>query len=156
FAERVRSNQLASHEPWDVLPLLLLGAEAEERRDRQAGLGAERRRERGRPPDCLADDHRRDLVERHAAVLLGPVGRETPQPSAPLPQRLRERPVLLLEPIERRRHFGGDEFLGGLTDQPVLVGQALGEERGVRWRILDEPGAAFVRGFCYWHWCSSG
>ena len=128
--------------PGRISLLLLLGAEAEERRDREPGLRAERRGKRRGAPDRFADDDRRDLVQLHAAVLLGHVGAEQAELTAAPDERARERPVLLLEPLEHRQHLVGDELVSRLADQPVLVAQPLGREDRLASRLRSATPAA--------------
>ena len=94
--------------------------------------------------DRLADDDRRHLVEIEAAVRFGHVGRQQAQLAAALPERPGQRPVLLLEPIERRQDLLVDELLGGLADHPLLVVQPLAREHAVRRRFFDQPRPAFA------------
>ena len=54
----------------------------------------------------------------------------SPRSPAPAHERARERPILLLEPLERRQDLAGDELVGGLPDQLVLVAQPLRREDG--------------------------
>jgi hypothetical protein len=50
----------------------------------------------------------------------------------------------LLQLFELGQNFGGDQLLGRLPDQLMLVGQSLGGKDGFG-RIFDEPGAAAGR-----------
>ena len=61
FAERVGADQLAGDEPRQVLLLLRVRAETDQRSDHETRLRAEGRRERGRARRCLADDDRATL-----------------------------------------------------------------------------------------------
>jgi hypothetical protein len=121
LAQTIGARRLSAREAGEVFGFLRLGAEAEERHDRQARLRTECRGERRHPADLLADDHRRDLVEADPTELLGHVGAEEAQLAGPLHELLRERPVLLFELLDRGRHFVLDEFPGRPGDQAVLV-----------------------------------
>ena len=116
--------------PRQVALLLLVGAEAEERHDREAGLRAERRGERRRA--------RRPLRRRRSTTTLSsstpPNASGTSVPSSPSsPQRCDQRraraPSPSFEPLERRHAPRCvDELVGRLRDQPMLVGELLGRE----------------------------
>ena len=108
------------------------------------GLGAERRRERGRAADGFAGDDGRGLVEADTAERLGDIGTEQADLAAAPDERPRQRPVLLLEPRQRRKDFRRHQLVGRLRDQPVLVAQLLGRE-GVDVDVFYQPGAAFGR-----------
>ena len=139
FAQRIRADHLAADEPRQILRLLLLGAEAEQRRDREAGLGAEGGRERRGPPNRFADDDRRHFVEPDAADASGTSVPRSPSSPRPANQLARQRPVLLFETLDCRQHLLGDELVRGLSDEPMLVGQLLGREDRHTSRILDQP-----------------
>ena len=57
-------------------------------------------------------------------------------------ERPRERPVLLLEPLEHRQHLVVDELVGRLADQPMLVAEALRREDAGGVGVFDQPAAA--------------
>ena len=87
----------------------------------------------------LAHDDRRHFVQLDAAEGLGHVSpQEAEVAAAPAHERARERPVLLLEPVERRQHLAGDELVSRLSNQLVLVAQSLGREDRLG-RVLDQP-----------------
>ncbi len=141
LAQRIGADDLAAHEAGQVALLLFLGAEAEERGNREAGLRAERRREGRRLSNRLADDDRRDLVELDATVRLGHVRAEEAEVAGTADECAGERPVLLLELVEDRQHLARDELLGRLPDQLVLVAQPLGREDWLG-GFFDQPGPA--------------
>ena len=74
----------------------------EEREDRQAGLGADRRREGGASADRFADEDRRRLVEIDAAEFFRHVGADEAERSRLGDELARQRPVFLLEALDRR------------------------------------------------------
>ena len=138
----IRADHFAGDERRQVLRLLRLRSEAEQRGDRQARLGAERRRKRRAAADGLSDDQRRRLVQRDAAERLGHIGPEQPELAASPDQVARQRPVLCLQLVEDRQHFVVDEVLGRPADQPVLLAQPLGREHRCRIDFLGQPGSA--------------
>ena len=112
FAEAVRADDLAGDAASaDTSAFCASRAEERERQHREVGLA----RRTSAPNDAdvdmlLRDDQRRDLVEATPPYSSG-----TSMPSSPSsPQRLqqlaRERPVVLLEPVERRHDFLLDEL----------------------------------------------
>ena len=122
LAERIRADQFAVDQSRQVFRLLRLGAETDDRRDRQAGLRAEGRGERRGSPHRFADDDRGDLVEPDAAELVRDVGAKKPELTGAPHEMTRELPVLLFEALECRQHFVGHELVGGLADETMLVG----------------------------------
>ena len=74
----------------------------------------------------LAHDHRRHLVELHAAVRFGDVDAEEAELTTAPHELPREIPVLLLEAIEHGQDLLVDEIRHGPGDEPVFVGHPLG------------------------------
>ena len=138
LAQGIGADGFAAHQAWQEALLLVLSAEAKEWCDRQPGLRAEGRGKRRGAPDRFADDDRRDLVQFHAAVLLGHVSAEQAELTAAPHQRSRERPVLLLEPLEHWQHLVHDELDSRLADQPVFIAQPLGREDRLA-RVFNQP-----------------
>jgi hypothetical protein len=122
--------------------LLRLGAEQNQRQQRQVGLPAEGGAERRRARHPFADEQRGDLVEVEASVGLRHVDAEQPELAAALDQPSREIPVVLFEPAELGQHLLFDELLGGVPDQPMLVGDAFRRQHLPAVGRLDQPGAA--------------
>ena len=65
-----------------------------------------------------------------------------PELRAPANERPRQRPVLVLETIEVGQNLAVDELVGGLRNQPMLVGEFLRREWIFRCRVLEQPPAA--------------
>ena len=142
LAQTVGPNRLAADERAQILLLLGVGAEALQRHDRQPGLCPERRPERPALAQSRAHDDRGGLVELYAAVGLRDVGAHQPELTRATDQPAGQVPVLRFELVVVRHDLLGDELLGGLIDQPVVVGQPLrGEDRTGR-RLLEKPDAA--------------
>ena len=154
FAERVGADHLAGDQLRQIPLLLVVGAEHQDRQDAEVRLRAIRGAERGRPGDVLGHDERRHLVELDTAIGFRHVDAQQAQLTTSAQQPAGEIPVLLLEPIDGRHDFRRGELLGGLRDEPVIVGHALGRERTVRPRRFNQPGAAACRSRCR-HWVDS-
>ncbi len=139
FAEAVRTDQLAGEESRQVFLFLRFGPEEHERQHHEVGLCAERRAEGRRARHSLADDHRRDLVELHAAVRFWRVDAKQAERAGATNEIARQPPVFLLELIERRQHFVAHEIADGLRDQPVLLAQLFRREHTRRIGWLQKP-----------------
>ena len=119
------------------------GAEEHQRQDAQVRLAAERRARTTRTARCAPP--------RRATTPCRDRGRRTP-PAPPCPagparrsaciERRAQVPVLRLEAVERRHHLGGDELVGRLRHQAVLVREPLGREHVARPVVLEQPRAA--------------
>ena len=152
LAEGIGADGFAADQAWQESLLLVLGAEAKEWCDCQPGLRAEGRGKGRGAPDRFADDDCRDLVQFHPAVLLGHVSAKQAELTAAPDERARERPVLLLEPLEHWQHLVDDELDSRLADQPVFIAQPLGREDRLA-RVFNQPLPAARRdhgGRHYW------
>ena len=98
------------------------------------------------PRHVLADDHRRDFVELHAAVLFGDIDREEPQLAAPDQQPSRDGPVLLLQAVELRQDLACDELFGRPRDETLFLRDAFGRPHGLGIRGGQQPLAAAENG----------
>jgi hypothetical protein len=105
-------------------------------------LPAERRRKRRRWADPFDDGQGRRLVEIETAVSFRYGDAEQSELAAPLEERTRELPVLLLQSIEHRKHFRIDELRRRLGHEAMLVTELLGCEDVRRLGLLEEPRAA--------------
>ena len=73
------------------------------------------------------------MIDETLSSSTPPYASGTSVPSRPSSPHLRtscarQRPVLLLEPLDRRHHLVGDELVRRLPNQAVLVGEHLGRE----------------------------
>ena len=142
FAQTVGPDPLATDELVQILLLLRVGAEALQRHDRQPGVCAEGRPERPALTDAAADDDRGCRVELHAAVGFRDVGAHQPELTRATDQPAGHVPVLRLELVVVRQNLLGDELLGGLIDEAVLVGEPFGSENRTWGCLLEEPDSA--------------
>ena len=142
LAEAVRADDFAGHQLRQIFALLRIRAEERQRQDREIRLRAEGRREGRGPRHPLAHNHRRDLVELHAAVLFGDVDREKSQLAAAHQKLSRDGPVLLLQPVQLRQDLVHDELFGRTGDEALLFGQAFRRADGLGLRGGQQPLAA--------------
>ena len=140
LAQTVGPDPLAADELAQILVLLGVGAEAAQRDDRQPGVRPEGRPERPALSDAAGHDDRGGLVELDAAVGLRDVGAHQPELTRATDQAARQVPVLRFELVVVRHDLLGDELLGGLIDEPVLVGESFGGEDRAGRGLLEEPG----------------
>ena len=134
--------------PDDAPAALLRG-----RHDRDRGAQRDRRRllvsrDTDRQPDDLSGQSHRDDLERTSQRHRAGVARRAAEHQRPLPQRLRERYVLVRSADHHRRHppgtpvvvaEGGDGAGGGRLHDAAAGGDRRGAERRLR---LDQPHAA--------------
>ena len=145
FAQAVRADGFAAHEPRQVAPLLGLGPEGADRHDDEPGLRSEGRAERPGVAQASGDQGRAHLVEPDAAVGFRHVRAEQTELAAAAEQTPREVPVLRLELVVLVDHLPGDELVRRPVDEPLLVGQALRREDRLGGRRCKEPSAASRR-----------
>ena len=104
------------------------------------------------PPNVVANDAARatfstttsaDFLSRsRPPVLFGGRQAQQPQLAAALDQLARERPVLRFHPVQVGQHLRVDELLGGLRDEPMLLGQLLRREDVGVSHLVEQPGPA--------------
>src|SRR5262249_22859084 len=91
---------------------------------------------RGLECKLLTDDRRANLVEAQAAVLFGYVNAQQSQFSR-LEHEFPRHPVILgIDRFFPRQHFFAQEFLGGSSEHPLLLGDVLGSEDLLTGKVL--------------------
>ena len=147
FAQRVGADDLAGHQPRQVL-LLLRRRCRTARAAGSSGWPGRRTSWRTTPTGRCARRPRatRPCRDRGRRTASGTAMPSRPELAAALESAARAScPVLVLEPLERRQHLGVDELVGRLRHQAVLVGELLRREDVGGRCLLEQPRAALAR-----------
>jgi hypothetical protein len=141
LGEGVGGDQLAAREPGQVLRLLGLGAEVDERQRPDGRVRAERPAEGGVEGDLLGHVGCAHRVEPQPAVRFRNLETEQVQLTGLPQQHPGERPIVRVDLRLARQHLAAHELEGSPAEEALLVGEVLAREhvRGLDRRRQEAP-----------------
>jgi len=147
FRQGIRADDLASRDSWQILLLLLFGAEINNWQQADAAVRAPGRAETGVLGDAVGDHCGGDLVHLEAAVGFGNFDAAQAQFARFFQQIARDGKVLVFDFFGLGKNFLDRELFGRLADHLMLLGEVFGSEDLGRLALFEQESAAQNLGF---------
>ncbi len=150
FRQGISADDLSGSQPRQIFLLLLFGAEINDGQRADAGVSAPGGGEARVLGDVVGDDGGGDFVHFEAAVGFGNFDAAQSQVASLLQQIASDGEILVLHLLDVGQDFVDCEFLRGLPDQLMLLGEILRRENLVNLALFEQKAAArdFGAGNC--------